>query len=99
MVLVIANEFFFDVLLTSRGVLTMLDNTQRDNHKGCYISKPRMFLHCFSGSPNIPNGLGSISGIVLLILYATYYKTTNWNDEDDDKEKGYSNAEIELGRA
>ncbi|CAN7100807.1 unnamed protein product [Brassica rapa subsp. narinosa] len=48
---------------------------------------------------NIPNGLGSISGIVQLILYATYYKTTNWNDEDDDKEKGYSNAEIELGRA
>ncbi|CAG7871426.1 unnamed protein product [Brassica rapa] len=47
----------------------------------------------------IPNGLGSISGIVQLILYATYYKTTNWNDEDDDKEKGYSNAEIELGRA
>ncbi|KAF2579828.1 hypothetical protein F2Q68_00004127 [Brassica cretica] len=47
----------------------------------------------------IPNGLGSISGIVQLILYATYYKTTNWNDEDDDKEKGSSNAEIELGRA
>ncbi|KAL0789370.1 hypothetical protein Bca101_005616 [Brassica carinata] len=47
----------------------------------------------------IPNGLGSISGIVQLILYATYYKTTNWNGEDDDKEKGYSNAEIELGRA
>ncbi|KAL0721276.1 hypothetical protein Bca4012_035875 [Brassica carinata] len=47
----------------------------------------------------IPNGLGSISGIVQLILYATYYKTTNWNDEDDDKQKGYSNAEIELGRA
>ncbi|KAF3506243.1 hypothetical protein F2Q69_00005098 [Brassica cretica] len=36
---------------------------------------------------------------VTLILYATYYKTTNWNDEDDDKEKGSSNAEIELGRA
>ncbi|CAN8251845.1 unnamed protein product [Cochlearia groenlandica] len=47
----------------------------------------------------IPNGLGSLSGIVQLILYVTYYKTTNWNDEDDDKEKRFSNAEIELGRA
>ncbi|ESQ31631.1 hypothetical protein EUTSA_v10004842mg [Eutrema salsugineum] len=47
----------------------------------------------------IPNGLGSLSGIIQLILYVTYYKTTNWNDEDDDKEKRYSNAEVELGRA
>ncbi|CAH2043779.1 unnamed protein product [Thlaspi arvense] len=47
----------------------------------------------------IPNGLGSLSGIIQLLLYVTYYKTTNWNDEDDEKEKGTSNAEIELGRA
>ncbi|WZZ12451.1 hypothetical protein YC2023_105540 [Brassica napus] len=47
----------------------------------------------------IPNGLGSLSGLVQLILYATYYKTTNWNDEDGDKEKRFTNAEIELGRA
>ncbi|EOA14365.1 hypothetical protein CARUB_v10027550mg [Capsella rubella] len=46
----------------------------------------------------IPNGLGSLSGIVQLILYVTYYKTTNWNDDEDD-EKRYSNAGIELGQA
>lgn len=48
----------------------------------------------------IPNGLGSISGTIQLVLYVTYYKTTNWDDEDDDdKDKRVSNAEIELGRA
>ncbi|KAL0718353.1 hypothetical protein Bca4012_067675 [Brassica carinata] len=49
----------------------------------------------------IPNGLGSLSGLVQLILYATYYKRTNWNDEDEDKdkEKRFTNAEIELDRA
>lgn len=39
----------------------------------------------------IPNGLGSISGLVQLGLYATYYKTTNW-DEDDTS----NNSEMEL---
>lgn len=29
----------------------------------------------------VPNGLGSLSGLVQLVLYASYYKTTNW-DED-----------------
>ncbi|KFK28013.1 hypothetical protein AALP_AA8G460200 [Arabis alpina] len=47
----------------------------------------------------IPNGLGTLSGITQLVLYATYYKTTNWNEDDEDKEKRYSNAEIELGKA
>ncbi|KAH0856473.1 hypothetical protein HID58_084734 [Brassica napus] len=47
----------------------------------------------------IPNGLGSLSGLAQLILYATYYRTTNWNDEDGDKEKRFTNAEIELDRA
>ncbi|XP_058179414.1 bidirectional sugar transporter SWEET5 [Rhododendron vialii] len=28
----------------------------------------------------IPNGLGALSGAVQLILYATYYKSTRWDD-------------------
>ncbi|XP_008237119.1 PREDICTED: bidirectional sugar transporter SWEET5-like [Prunus mume] len=39
----------------------------------------------------VPNGLGSISGLVQLILYATYYKSTNW-DEDDEIQK----SEVQL---
>ncbi|XP_010483997.1 PREDICTED: bidirectional sugar transporter SWEET5-like [Camelina sativa] len=46
----------------------------------------------------VPNSLGALSGIIQLILYATYYKTTNWNDEDDH-EKRYSNDGIELSQA
>ncbi|WVZ11333.1 hypothetical protein V8G54_015863 [Vigna mungo] len=31
----------------------------------------------------IPNSLGTLSGLVQLILYIVYYRTTNW-DEDDE---------------
>ncbi|PON93372.1 SWEET sugar transporter [Trema orientale] len=39
----------------------------------------------------IPNGLGALSGLVQLILYATYYRTTQW-DSDDRK----SSSEVQL---
>ncbi|KAL9243156.1 hypothetical protein vseg_017080 [Gypsophila vaccaria] len=29
----------------------------------------------------IPNGLGTLSGVIQLLLYALYYKSTNWSDE------------------
>ncbi|KAK2971099.1 hypothetical protein RJ640_005246 [Escallonia rubra] len=29
----------------------------------------------------IPNGLGALSGAIQLILYATYYRTTNWDND------------------
>ncbi|GAV63022.1 MtN3_slv domain-containing protein [Cephalotus follicularis] len=35
-----------------------------------------------------PNGLGALSGLIQLILYATYYKSTNWDEE--------SNKEVQL---
>ncbi|KAG2408136.1 Bidirectional sugar transporter [Vigna angularis] len=31
----------------------------------------------------IPNGLGTLSGLLQLILYVVFYRTTNW-DEDDE---------------
>lgn len=40
----------------------------------------------------VPNGLGGISGLVQLVLYATYYKTTNWHEDDESAPK---EAEIE----
>ena len=39
----------------------------------------------------IPNGLGSLSGLVQLILYGTFYRTTNW-DDNEEKPK----PEVEL---
>ncbi|KAL9252013.1 Bidirectional sugar transporter SWEET5-like protein, partial [Drosera capensis] len=30
----------------------------------------------------VPNGLGALSGVVQLILYAVYYRTTDWNETD-----------------
>ncbi|KAG2301202.1 hypothetical protein Bca52824_029853 [Brassica carinata] len=47
----------------------------------------------------IPNVLGCLSGTIQLILYAVYYKTTNWNDDDEDQENSNSNAEIEISQA
>ncbi|KAL2515829.1 Bidirectional sugar transporter SWEET5 [Forsythia ovata] len=40
----------------------------------------------------VPNGLGALSGLIQLVLYATYYRTTKW-DEDE------KSPEIELPRA
>lgn len=34
----------------------------------------------------IPNGLGTLSGLLQLVLYATYYKTTKWDDEGNQTE-------------
>ncbi|OIT02253.1 PREDICTED: bidirectional sugar transporter SWEET5-like [Nicotiana attenuata] len=34
----------------------------------------------------IPNGLGTISGLVQLILYAAFYRTTNWNEDEKEVE-------------
>ncbi|GMN45863.1 hypothetical protein TIFTF001_015045 [Ficus carica] len=40
----------------------------------------------------IPNGLGAISGLIQLVLYCTYYKTTQWDTDDDRK----SHSEVQL---
>ncbi|KAF3437051.1 hypothetical protein FNV43_RR19804 [Rhamnella rubrinervis] len=42
----------------------------------------------------IPNSLGTVSGLVQLVLYATFYKTTQW-DEDDQKPR----SEVQLSNA
>ncbi|GFP95447.1 bidirectional sugar transporter sweet5 [Phtheirospermum japonicum] len=31
----------------------------------------------------VPNGLGTISGLVQLLLYVTFYKSTNWDEEPE----------------
>ncbi|KAL8457744.1 hypothetical protein ACS0TY_035564 [Phlomoides rotata] len=38
----------------------------------------------------IPNGLGCFSGVLQLVLYGTYYKTTNWEEDDNN------HSDIEL---
>ncbi|KAL2492726.1 Bidirectional sugar transporter SWEET5 [Abeliophyllum distichum] len=40
----------------------------------------------------VPNGLGALSGLIQLILYATYYRTTKWDDDEKP-------PEIQLPRA
>ncbi|CAK9311943.1 unnamed protein product [Citrullus colocynthis] len=35
----------------------------------------------------IPNSLGALSGLIQLILYATYYRTTNWDSDDTSHSK------------
>ncbi|XP_044477725.1 bidirectional sugar transporter SWEET5-like [Mangifera indica] len=32
----------------------------------------------------IPNALGTLSGVVQLVMYAVYYKTTNWDEDDEE---------------
>lgn len=40
----------------------------------------------------IPNGLGSVSGLVQLILYATFYRTTNWDEDEKEVELSTSKS-------
>lgn len=42
----------------------------------------------------VPNSLGALSGLIQLILYATYYRTTNWDSNTDDKSKGGSTVQM-----
>ncbi|CDP12369.1 unnamed protein product [Coffea canephora] len=41
----------------------------------------------------IPNGLGTVGGLIQLILYATYYGSTNWDEDGDENGKA---KEVQL---
>ncbi|XP_023520311.1 bidirectional sugar transporter SWEET5-like [Cucurbita pepo subsp. pepo] len=41
----------------------------------------------------IPNSLGALSGLIQLILYATYYRTTNWDNDDTSSTR---RAEVQM---
>lgn len=40
----------------------------------------------------IPNGLGSLSGLVQLILFAAFYRTTNWDEDEKEVELSTSKS-------
>ncbi|KAL0417005.1 UNVERIFIED_CONTAM: Bidirectional sugar transporter SWEET5 [Sesamum latifolium] len=42
----------------------------------------------------VPNGLGTVSGLVQLVLFATYYRTTKWGEEEETNKQ-----EIELQKS
>ena len=49
---------------------------------------------CFSiWNLQIPNGLGTVGGLIQLILYATYYGSTNWDEDGDENGKA---KEVQL---
>ena len=64
-----------------------------------FLNLQKAVMCWFVSWKQIPNALGCISGTIQFILYALYYKTTNWSDDDEDKEKSNLNAEIELSQA
>ncbi|KAG5230132.1 hypothetical protein OIU76_022170 [Salix suchowensis] len=43
----------------------------------------------------LPNGLGALSGLIQLILYGIYYRSTKWDDDDNDVHGG-DRSEVEL---
>ncbi|XP_012080533.1 bidirectional sugar transporter SWEET5 isoform X2 [Jatropha curcas] len=43
----------------------------------------------------LPNGLGVISGVIQIILYATYYRTTRW-DNDDEYHTANGSSEVQM---
>ena len=52
----------------------------------------------------VPNGLGTVSGIIQLVLYAVYYKSTDWSDPKKQNQgqgqgQGQAQAQVELQQA
>ncbi|XP_052182008.1 bidirectional sugar transporter SWEET5 [Diospyros lotus] len=39
----------------------------------------------------VPNGLGTLSGLIQLILYVIYYKTTKWEEEEEEDDGNNNN--------
>ncbi|KAG5230136.1 hypothetical protein OIU77_007723 [Salix suchowensis] len=42
----------------------------------------------------LPNGLGALSGLIQLILYGIYYRSTKWDDDDNDVRGDRSEVEL-----
>lgn len=42
----------------------------------------------------IPNGLGAIFGAVQLVLYGCYYRTTNWDEYEDEEDMHKSELQL-----
>jgi len=48
----------------------------------------------------VPNGLGTFSGVIQLVLYAVYYKSTDWNEpKKPNQGQGQAQAQVELQQA
>ncbi|XP_051136502.1 bidirectional sugar transporter SWEET5-like [Andrographis paniculata] len=44
----------------------------------------------------IPNGLGTLSGVVQVALYAIYYKSTNWDEDDINTTNNNKGKEVQM---
>ncbi|XP_068304924.1 bidirectional sugar transporter SWEET5-like [Pyrus communis] len=86
----------FNILmyLSPLTVMRMVIKTKSVKYMPFYLSLANFFngvvwlvysLLKFDANILIPNGLGTISGAVQLILYATFYRTTQWEDDDNDR--------------
>jgi hypothetical protein len=50
-----------------------------------FFSLPGVYTYnC--GCMQVPNGLGTLLGACQLILYGVYYRSTRWDEEDEDEE-------------
>ncbi|CAN6713895.1 unnamed protein product [Malus baccata var. baccata] len=86
----------FNILmyLSPLTVMRMVIKTKSVKYMPFYLSLANFFngvvwlvysLLKFDANILLPNGLGTISGAVQLILYATFYRTTRWEDDENDR--------------
>lgn len=86
-------KFDINVLVNSQNLLSLHYRpwflSESHTESGIYpVLQSHLFIFF---SKKVPNGLGAISGLVQLILYAAYHKSTDW---DEEPEKPAANVEL-----
>ncbi|KAK4768981.1 hypothetical protein SAY86_027131 [Trapa natans] len=76
MLAVLAVELAFIAILSSLVLTEVHTHNQRSKMVGIICILFSIMMYAASLSVMVPNGIGSFFGLVQLILYATYYKST-----------------------
>nr|GMC72225.1 bidirectional sugar transporter SWEET5-like [Ipomoea batatas] len=84
----IVEAIFFAAIVTV--TLTVLHGTKKRSALiGIVCIVFNVLMYTSPLTVMIPNGLGALSGLVQLVLFAMFYRTTNWDENE-------SNNEVEL---
>ncbi|KZV34732.1 hypothetical protein F511_00634 [Dorcoceras hygrometricum] len=89
-------ELLFMVVIVFITLVSLHGTKQRSMLIGILCIVFNIIMYTSPLTVMVPNGLGSLSGLVQLILYATYYRTTDW--DDDGTGNANQPAEIQLQR-
>ncbi|XP_071902530.1 bidirectional sugar transporter SWEET5-like [Coffea arabica] len=74
------------------------DEKQRSIFVGVVCMFLNIFMYLSPLTVMIPNGIGTLSGLFQLALYAWYYRSTNWEDDDNIKKPSEIQFSVQNAR-